>query len=103
MKARLPAMNANQRKAMEDEIKRQMAEYDEKNTLEIDAMVLWVLYSQFGFGKKKLRKFIDIFNKELDALSERFVMDKKDDIIWLCIRRLKDEAGIDISEWSKED
>ena len=102
MKAHVP-LTSSQRKAMDAEIKRQMAEIDEKNTLEIDAMVLWVLYSQFGFGKKKLRKFFDIFNKELDDLSERFVMDKKDDTIWLCIRRLKDEAGIDISEWSKED
>lgn len=102
MKARIPP-TSNQRKAMETEIRRQCAEYDRKNSLEIDAMVLWVLYSEFGFREKRLRRFFDIFNSELDKLADRFVMDRSEDTIWLCIRRLKDEAGIDIYEWSKED
>ena len=100
MRARIP-IQGQQKKAMDMEIRRQLAGYDEKNTLEIDAMVLWVLYSQFGFGKRRLRKFFDLFNVELDALIKRYVMDNSD-VEWLCTRKLKD-AGIDISEWSKED
>lgn len=86
---------------MDMEIRRQLAEYDEKNTLEIDAMVLWVLHSEFGWGEKRLKKFWDCFADELKALTDRYVMENTD-TVWLCTRKLKD-AGIDILQWSKED
>lgn len=101
MKARIPMTNP-QKKAMNAEIKRQLAEYDEKNAQEIDAMVLWVLYSEFGFREKRLRRFYETFNKELDRLRDRYLMGESD-VVWLCTRKLKDCAGIDITEWSKED
>jgi hypothetical protein len=82
------------------EIRRQLAEYDEKNNIEIDAMVLWVLYSEFGWGKKRLKRFWDCFADELKALTDRYVMDNCD-TVWLCTRKLKD-AGIDISQWLEE-
>lgn len=86
---------------MNMEIQRQLAEYDKKNTEEIDAMVLYILHTQFGWGKKRLRRFYDCFADELKALTDRYLMDDTD-TVWLCTRKLKD-AGIDISEWSKED
>lgn len=82
------------------EIRRQLAEYDEKNNIEIDAMVLWVLYSEFGWGKKRLKRFWDCFANELKALTDRYVMDNCD-TVWLCTRKLKD-AGIDILQWLEE-
>lgn len=85
---------------MNMEIQRQLAEYDEKNNQEIDAMVLYILHTQFGWGKKRLRRFYDCFADELKALTDRYLMDDTD-TVWLCTRKLKD-AGIDISEWSKE-
>lgn len=100
MKARVP-MTSNQKKVMDAEIRRQLAEYDRQNAMEIDAMVLWVLYSEFGFRKKRLKRFYDKFIPELDALINRYEM-VNDDTPWLCIRKLKD-AGINILEWSKED
>ena len=100
MKARIP-MSSNQKRAMDDEIKRQLAEYDRKNSLEIDAMVLWVLYSEFGFKEKRLRRFFDIFESELDKLCERYELPNSD-TTFLCTRKLKDEAGIDILKWSEE-
>lgn len=87
--------------AMKAEIQRQMAEYDRKNWEEIDAMVLWVLRTEFGFGEKRLRRFYDSFNSEMQSLLDRYELDDCD-TPWLCTRKLKD-AGIDISKWSKED
>lgn len=102
MKARIPVnLTSNQQKAMVEEIKRQLAEYDRANLLEIDAMVLWVLYSEFGFREQRLRRFFDIFNKELTNLTERYQMTDTD-LLWLCTRKLKDIAGIDILKWSEE-
>lgn len=94
----------NERKAMEAEIQRQMAEFDERNNLEISAMVLWVLHEEFGFGAKRLRRFFDAFGAELNALVKRYLMDGdlEDKRPWLCTYKLK-ELGIDITKWERED
>lgn len=46
------AMTVAEKKAMNLEIQRQLAEYDKKHATEIDALILWVLHSEFGFGEK---------------------------------------------------
>ena len=61
-------LTAAERKAMNMEIQRQLEEYTEQHRLELDAMILWVLHSQYGWGEKRLRRFYDLFEKELDEL-----------------------------------
>ena len=85
---------------MNQEIRNQLAEYDRKNELEIDAMVLWVLHEEFGFGPKRWRQFYDAFSSAMDMLVKRYVMDDSDQP-WLCTYKLK-EIGIDLEEWRKE-
>ena len=55
-------MSAAEKKAMDMEIQRQLAEYDRKHIREIDALVLWELREQLGFGNKRLKKFYDNFS-----------------------------------------
>ena len=43
-------LTAAERKAMNMEIQRQLAEYTRKHRLELDAMILWVLHAQYGWG-----------------------------------------------------
>lgn len=43
---------AAERKAMNLEIQRQLAEYSRKHANEIDAIILWQLHAQYGFGEK---------------------------------------------------
>ena len=91
-----------QTKAIHDEIMRQMAELDEKDAQETDAMILWVLHSEFGFGEKRLKQFYDAFNEQREELVKHYAM-ADEDFPWLCARKLKD-AGIDISKFGlKED
>ena len=78
-----PRLSAGERQAMDMEIKRQCAEYDKRNATEIDAMVLWILHEEFGFGPERLRRY------------------EMNDEAWLCTRKLK-EYGVDVEEWSKE-
>lgn len=94
------AMSAAEKKAMDLEIQRQLAEYDRKHLVEIDAMILWVLHDRFGFGPKRLRQYYDAFRKGINDLVERYQMDKDDDI-WLCTQMLK-RIGVDVEEWHKE-
>ena len=93
-------MTAKEEKAMKTEIKRQFQEFDRKHTLELDALILWNLHEQLGFGKKRLRRFYEKFNETLEEMGERYDFDDADKI-WLCQFRLK-EMGIDISEWDAE-
>lgn len=76
--------SAKEQKAIDAEILRQCAEFDEK----------------FGFGKKRLRAFYDSFSTELDALVKRYEMGDEDKA-WLCAYKLK-QYGIDIAEWNEE-
>ena len=85
---------------MDLEIQRQLAEYDRKHLIEIDAMILWVLHEQFGFGAKRLRRYYDSFRASTNALIERYQMDTGDDV-WLCTQMLK-RIGVDVEQWHKE-
>ena len=85
---------------MDLEIQRQLAEYDRKHMVEIDAMILWVLHEQFGFGAKRLRRYYDSFRASTNALIERYQMDTGDDV-WLCTQMLK-RIGVGIEQWHKE-
>ena len=89
-----------EKKALDIEIKRQLAEMDKKNMEEVDATVLYVLMTEFGFGKKRLRRFHDTFSKQITDLAHRYQMNSDDDV-WLCTEMLK-RRGIDINQWNKE-
>ena len=90
-------LNAAEKKAMNMEIQRQLVEYERKHTIELEAIVLWVLHEQLGFGEKRLRRFHDSFTPEVEALLKRSEMDDSDEA-WLCTRKLKD-IGVDIEKW----
>lgn len=94
-------LTAAEKKAMEKEILRQMAEYDRKNAIEIDAMILWQLHEQFGFGPERLRKFYDAFVPGIETVADNYVMQDTDDKIWLFTHKLK-EYGVDLEQWYKE-
>lgn len=93
-------LSSVEQKAMEAEIKRQLKEFDRKHTLELDALILWQLHTQLGFGPKRLRRFYDNFSLALDVLGERYDLDDSGKI-WKCTEELK-EYGIDIAEWDAE-
>ena len=94
------AMSAAEKKAMDLEIQRQLAEYDRKHLVEIDAMILWVLHERFGFGPKRLRQYYDNFRACTNELVERYQMDAGDDV-WLCTQMLR-RIGVDVEQWHKE-
>ena len=94
-------LTAAEKKAMNMEIQRQIAEYDRDNANEIDAMFLWILHSEFGWGHKRLKRIHDRFRPAIDRLCARYEMTDKGDDLWLCTRKLND-YGIDIDKWNSE-
>ncbi len=93
-------MSSTEKKALDMEIRRQVAEYDRNNAREIDAIVLWVLHTHFGFGPKRLKQFYDNFCSSVNDLLKRYEMDESDRL-WLFTYKLK-EAGVDLEQWEKE-
>ena len=87
-----------EKKALDMEIKRQIAEYERKHSNELQALVLWQLHEQLGFGVKRLKKFYDNFNPAIDELLERYQLED-DDCSFICTLKLK-ELGLDIEELS---
>lgn len=82
-------LTAAEKKAMDIEIRRQLAEYDLKHANELDAMILWHLHEEFGFGPKRLNELIKHYEMT------------DSDMVWLCTYKLK-QYGIDIEEWNKQ-
>ena len=89
-----------ERKAMNIEIQKELAEYERKHAMEVDAIVLWTLRKVAGWGPERLRRFYDAFAPEFDALLDRYDMDAEDGL-WLCTKELRD-YGIDLEQWEKE-
>lgn len=111
MKAKLDAGTVKKRNPITEQVmraeaermaKEAIAEMNRENEAELDAMVLYILHTEFGFGEKRLRRFYDRFSEGLRELGERYAMNEYDEKIWLCQRKLK-EAGIDISKWEEGD
>ena len=94
-------LTAAERKAMNIEINRQIAEKDAKYAADIDALVLYVLMAHYGWKKKRLKKFWDAFCTEHKALRDYYLMDEPGDSEWLAHRMLKD-IGVDIHQWYQE-
>lgn len=94
---------AEEQKALDIEIERQLGEWDKKNAREIASMTLWILHEEFGFGPDRLKRFFNHFSKDIDELAKRYDMDDgyNDPKVFLCTLKLK-EYGIDLDEWEKE-
>lgn len=91
-------LTADERKAMNIEINRQILVRDAEYSADIDAMVLYTLMAHYGWKKKRLKKFWDAFNAEHKALREHYEMNKPGDNEFLAHRKLK-EIGVDVHQW----
>lgn len=98
MKARWKP-TCSQSRAMKKEINRQVLEVNAKYADDIDAAILFTLHITAGYGKKRLRRFYDNFNKVLDELEKYYEM--PNDSGWLAAHKLK-EIGVDVAAWNRE-
>lgn len=94
-------LTAAEKKAMNLEIQRQLGDYTRKHAREIDALFLWFLHEEFGFGLERLKRAFTRFAPRLDAMCNRYEMNAEGDDVWLCTQKLK-EIGADLEQWEKE-
>ena len=93
-------LTAAEEKALNMTVRQKLAEHDRQNCNEIDAMILYILHTEFGFGEKRLRQFYDTFVPAINELCNRYEMEACDNP-WLCTHKLK-EHGIDIEAWNAD-
>ncbi len=93
-------LTAAEQKAVDREIEKQLAEATRKHNLEIVAMTLLTLHEEFGFGETRLKRFFDRYDKVVDGLIQRYLLEE-DDAPWIAAHKLK-EKGIDIEAWYAE-
>lgn len=93
------ALSKNEEKALKLEITRQLLEYDAKHGDNIDAVVLYTLHKDFGFGPRRLRQFYESVKQNYTELVKHYEM--PDDYPFICKTKLKD-IGVDIEAWNKE-
>ena len=90
-----------EKKAMNIEIQKEIAERTRKHALELDSLFLWFLHEECGFGLSRLKKAFMSFDQSIEDLCRRYEMTESGDDVWLCTQKLKD-IGADISKWSNE-
>ena len=88
-----------EKRALDLEISRQIAESDIRHADDVDAMMLYALKVHLGFGKKRLQRFYDAFIVDHESMIKQYQM--PDDYPWLCKEMLK-RAGVDVEAWNRE-
>lgn len=93
-------LTATQRNSIKRDIREQvrdeMINIGDRMFLDELATILFVLNNEFGFGQKRLSKFVCCYADMHKELRERYEMDPTYDG-WICTEKLKD-AGIDLDE-----
>ena len=102
MKAKLPYRFSNrEKKIVDEEINKLILQRDEEYAADMDAMILYVLMKEYGFRKKRLRKFWNAFRKAHQDLRDYYEMQSNSDNVWLAHRKLA-EIGVDVKAWQAE-
>ena len=74
MKSRY-GFTSQSKKAMNREINRQILEQEDKLIQGIDAVILWTLHSELGFGKERLERFYKAVIRNYKELCKYYEMD----------------------------
>lgn len=93
-------LTAAEKKAMNIEIAKQLAEFTRKYEVEIESIFLRELRANHGFGETRLRRAFDNFGNDLDDLVARYELGEEDKL-WLATQQLRQE-GFDIEKWHQE-
>lgn len=94
-------LTAAERKAMEIEIRKEIAISEQEHSLNTDALILYQLRKQLGFGKKRLMRFYQNFAPVYHELLDYYEASEEGEGFWLIRKQLKEDVGIDLEEWSK--
>ena len=80
------------------EARKQCVEQLRQYELELDSVVLYVLHTEFGFGKGRLEKFYDMLFQKREAMKAEFGETDDATMGEYAMRWVLKEQGIDVEE-----
>ena len=98
MNAFVPRLSNKERKEIEREIRRQTAKNVKNLSLNLQAIVLWNIHEQLGFGKKRLLEFQKTFLPLIKELQEFYMAEDAEETEFILLYKLKNEVGVDVRE-----
>lgn len=90
------------KQAADDAAKELVLERWEQFCTKADIAILYTLWSDFGFGKKRLEKFYSQWIKNQRDMIEQFRSDGDDGNYWVMQSRLEQATGINIKSLQEE-
>lgn len=101
MKAILPRKMTNREmQALEGSIREQIGKSVGKLQGNIEAIVLWQLHVQKGWGVKRLEEFLEGFRPALQELMDFYGVDSAEEVEFACVQNLK-SIGFDTDKLGK--
>ena len=89
-------MSAAQKKAMEQEIRRQCVDVTKQYELDLDTVAIYILHKHFGFGKKRLQKFYSAMFKTRKEIHAYYQGESTDNMAEVAMRHHLLQDGIDV-------
>lgn len=87
-------------KALNGQIREQIGNNIVKLSGRIEALVLWQLHVQKGYGVKRLDEFLEDFRPALKELIDFYGLDDTEDVEFACVQKLK-SIGFDTDKLGK--
>ena len=95
MKVHISKLTCAQRAEVADEARRQLNKLMPMVVQNVEAIILWQLHEEYGFGKRRLMRFFDATAPMMEGMLSYYNFKTDEDAIWLCKHNLK-ELGIDL-------
>lgn len=98
MNAFVPRLSNKERKEIEREVRIQTANNVKNLSLNLQAIVLWNLHEQLGFGQKRLIEFQRSFLPLIKELQDFYMAEDAEETEFILLYKLKNEVGVDVSQ-----
>lgn len=98
MNAFVPRLSNKERREIEREVRLQTAKNVKNLSLNLQAIVLWNIHEQLGFGQKRLIEFQRTFLPLIKQLQEFYMAEDASETEFILLYKLKNEVGVDVRE-----
>ena len=98
MNALIPRLSNKERKEIEREVRFQTAKNVKSLSLNLQAIVLWNLHEQLGFGQRRLLEFQKSFLPLIKQLQDFYMAEDAKETEFILLYKLKNEVGVDVKQ-----
>ena len=98
MNAFVPRLSNKERKGIEQAVRKETAKNVKDLSLNLQAIVLWNIHKQLGFGQRRLIEFQRSFLPLIKELQDFYMAESSEETEFILLYKLKNEVGVDVRE-----